>query len=127
MGEFFKLWRRKIGLLALACVFAAGWLRSLICHDRVGLPLNIGLLSGNQRLVIGLFRPPPLPSMYLNDDVPEPQGIAFPRSISDSILVAETIVPYGLIVMPLTLLSAWRMLSKRRPSKLAESLITTAN
>ena len=30
MGEFFRGWRRKIGLLTLlmACVFAAGWVRS---------------------------------------------------------------------------------------------------
>lgn len=31
MGEFFTGWRRKIGslMLALACVFAAGWFRSV--------------------------------------------------------------------------------------------------
>jgi len=32
MGEFFKAWRRKIGLLTLvvACVFTAGWVRSYV-------------------------------------------------------------------------------------------------
>ena len=35
MGEFFKPWRRKIGCVTLimACVFAAGWVRSLAIAD----------------------------------------------------------------------------------------------
>ena len=35
MSDFFKGWRRKIGVVALvlACVFAAGWLRSLTIRD----------------------------------------------------------------------------------------------
>jgi len=35
MGEFFKGWRRKAGILALvlACVFAAAWVRSLGTRD----------------------------------------------------------------------------------------------
>ena len=37
MGEFFKPWRRKIGVvtLVMACVLAAGWMRSLYCIDAV--------------------------------------------------------------------------------------------
>jgi len=36
MGEFFKGWRRKIGVVSLvvACVFAAGWVRSYQRFDR---------------------------------------------------------------------------------------------
>jgi len=35
MGEFFKGWRRKLGVvaLALACVLSAGWARSLVERD----------------------------------------------------------------------------------------------
>lgn len=35
MGEFFKPWQRKVGLvtLAWACVFLCGWLRSLVAPD----------------------------------------------------------------------------------------------
>ena len=37
MGEFFKGWRRKVGCvtLVMACVFAAGWVRSLAIFDVV--------------------------------------------------------------------------------------------
>ena len=36
MSEFFKPWRRKLGVvtLAVACVFAGGWVRSLGVSDR---------------------------------------------------------------------------------------------
>ena len=36
MREFFKEWRRKVGLLTLlmACVFMAGWVRSHVIQDQ---------------------------------------------------------------------------------------------
>ena len=38
MGDFFKLWRRKIGLLTLvmACAFMVAWIRSTITYDSIG-------------------------------------------------------------------------------------------
>lgn len=41
MGEYFKPWQRKIGVVALlmACVFAAGWVRSGTVEDFVHLEL----------------------------------------------------------------------------------------
>jgi len=38
MGDFFKGWRRKMGVMTLvmALVFMAGWVRSLTCYDAVG-------------------------------------------------------------------------------------------
>jgi len=37
MGEFFHGWRRRIGLVTLmvACVFTAGWVRSLGACDQI--------------------------------------------------------------------------------------------
>jgi hypothetical protein len=37
MGEFFKPWRRKIGMLALvlACAFMVAWIRSTITYDSI--------------------------------------------------------------------------------------------
>jgi len=42
MREFFRGWRRKVGVMTLlmACVFMGGWLRSLITTDSVDLPIN---------------------------------------------------------------------------------------
>lgn len=39
MSEFFKSWRRQIGVLTLmlACVFAVGWLRSLYLVESIGV------------------------------------------------------------------------------------------
>ena len=37
MGSYFKPWRRKIGVvtLAMACVFAGGWIRSMCRYDQM--------------------------------------------------------------------------------------------
>ena len=51
MRVFFKSWRRKIGVLTLvmACVFAAGWVRSFGNYDSLGLncrPWRYAISSG---------------------------------------------------------------------------------
>ncbi len=51
MGGFFHGWRRKIGLLTLmmACLFAAGWVRSLSTIDMLAFPsrlMNYTFVSG---------------------------------------------------------------------------------
>ena len=51
MGDYFKPWRRKIGVvtLVLACVFAAGWVRSLTRVDLIelnGKPWRYNVSSG---------------------------------------------------------------------------------
>jgi hypothetical protein len=42
MREFFKPWRRKFGVatLAVACVFAVGWVRSLTLSDYITVPFG---------------------------------------------------------------------------------------
>ncbi len=58
MGEFFKGWRRKAGLvtLAMACVFMVGWMRSHLFQDTITIPLSFGsqirLVSASQQLVL---------------------------------------------------------------------------
>jgi hypothetical protein len=58
MGDYFKPRRRKIGVvtLVLACVFAAGWVRSEATYDFVTLNLGdsvykVGSFSGITRLI----------------------------------------------------------------------------
>ena len=45
MGDYLSPWQRKVGVLtlALACVFAAGWVRSLVVEDHFG---NIASQNG---------------------------------------------------------------------------------
>ena len=42
MGDFFKPWRRKIGVatLLMACVLMAGWIRSPTGRDRLRFPID---------------------------------------------------------------------------------------
>jgi hypothetical protein len=45
MGDFFKPWRRKVGVatLVMACVFSVGWVRSQTRHEK--LSINFGAKS----------------------------------------------------------------------------------
>jgi len=60
MGDFFKGWRRKAGVatLVMACVLAAGWIRSIDTQDRLATeitPKCIGMFwSGESCLSISL-------------------------------------------------------------------------
>ena len=57
MGDYFKPWRRKIGIvtLVMALVFMAGWVRSLTICDLFSCPLGkfiqVYLASENQTLL----------------------------------------------------------------------------
>ena len=56
MGDYFKLWRRKIGVVTLvvACVFAVGWVRSQFVEDGIYFcpfnGLSVFVESANQSL-----------------------------------------------------------------------------
>src|SRR5262245_34240100 len=62
--SYFKPLRRKIGAmtLAMACVFAAGWVRNIVCFDVAWIPIgnNVSgvIFSGNQKLVYFVERYP---------------------------------------------------------------------
>src|SRR5437764_781766 len=58
MREFFKPCRRKLGMvtLGLACVFAAGWVRSLSVDDFIQLPTVQTMAVGTEPGCLLLFR-----------------------------------------------------------------------
>lgn len=133
MREFFRGWKRKAGLvtLVLACVFAAGWVRSLDKMDDVDLP-DWGITSNFLRVCDG--------EISLNNILPSEHeraggvtdaeyesrnhtssrwcGFAFEQAYpkNGSRIRAYTI-PFWALVIPLTLLSAWLLLNRSKQLK----------
>ena len=52
MGNFFRGWRRKLGVvtLLLACVAMGGWVRSLVIKDRIDFCNFTGFAKQDNRL-----------------------------------------------------------------------------
>ena len=144
MGEFFKGWRRKVGVvtLMLTCVSAAGWVRSFIVADFIQFAdYQLIFLSGATNVVISIGFANRIFSMdslsvkktgildaYYFDEprriwrfrfagfgvaTHKPGGIVSPnqQKMPSSWYYR---IPHWSIVMPLTLLSAWLLLSKPR-------------
>jgi hypothetical protein len=117
MGEFFRGWRMKLGsvTLVMACIVASFWIRSMRIGERFSLPIgdntDASLLSYNGRIVASLDSHPfgrrqfGFKSGYQFQAGPElwPIYHTFYFSCSD----------WG-IAIPLTLLSAYLLLSKPR-------------
>ena len=155
MPEYFKPWRRKIGCvtLAMACVFAAGWVKSEWKYDFVTMTLrtstfkigslfsyikfiretaldkkrtqNTGPLlhwhSGNTSSIVGPKRG--WDEGYTVERNSECFGFSNGSATRGGSRFEEWIVPYWSIVIPLTLISAYLLLSQSRistPRKLAE-------
>ena len=154
MGEFFKPWRRRFGVLTLlmACVFMGGWVRSqsscdnfsFISDQRIVTTLNSScgsilwmwyrLHSEESSPATGwnslpvtqdvrdISRKPkyPFESVKKNDwgQQPEVQTLRW------------WLISYWLITIPLTLLSAFLLLSKPRnsiPKKITEPIPQEVN
>lgn len=159
MREFFKGWKRTLGLLTLlfACVFAAGWVRSRRTVDQVVFPIpsilssqiNVGVLClWRQGVVLilqangrdarasvapkwwswesshisatamtegldGLHEMPNMQVKFRCFGVSHSELIN-PSYPSDSMRTWYYMAPYAPIVIPLTLISAWLLLSKPR-------------
>ena len=96
MGEFFNGWRRKTGCvtLVMACLLTDGWILSASRTDIA----NFRLL-GKQHIVSS-----------------EEQSIQWGAEVPHTILWDVWYVPYWSVVLPLTLLAAWLLLSKPRKS-----------
>jgi hypothetical protein len=112
VGEFFKGWRRKAGLvtLALAMVLTAGWMRSTLYYDQFFMQVPRGVLhyvcSENGRIVVES------PADRFWDD----ESFALYSGPID--YQWERVgIPYWSLVLPLTLLSAWLILAKQPKSK----------
>jgi len=143
MGEFFKGWRRKMGCITLvmACMFIVGWVRSYFYMDVGGFQspsFSCGVFSNldglglsihehsSQTLVIPFKIVWPQCLGDAQSDRLDPKffdwhtescGIHFaeksdpPPSVVTRMRVL--IFPYVLITVPLTLFSAWLLVSKQ--------------
>ena len=112
--------RRKLGVMTLlmACVFTAGWVKShfdygaiklfVINRDRAVLDTNLSSLNGWLEL------------RFEDASQSRAASLAWPAPIF------RIRLPYYIIVVPLTLLSAYLLLSKPRTAERVESPITTA-
>lgn len=128
MGDFFKGRRRKTGLvtLVMACVLMVAWLRShVLPHpDRVEL-------HGDQVELFGIEVVSFHGYLLLFDDngwEQIPVCLASGETIIEERHRPSAQVPYLLLVWPLTLLSAWLIVGKRRQKpKLVTSSIVNSN
>ena len=121
MGEFFKGWRRKAGLvmLVLAMFVTFGWMRSYIIGDAIFLRQH-----RTERVLSSLFGH----VYWYKRELSEPIGLsifwhtaetAYLRELNlnkDQVLPSNA-VPYWSLILPLTLLSAWLILAKPRKVK----------
>jgi len=141
MGDLFHGWRRKAGCvaLAMACVFAAGWVRSMTVSDVVLLPNRNILWGGSYDGYLWLRWTLETDAssredwyfQWKSDDLNDPYIIyekdpygrpnPTPRFLSNPGFFK---IRYQSIVPPLMLLSAYLLLSKPRvakPTKTVES------
>ena len=107
MGKFFHGWRRKIGVVTLlmACMFAVGWVTSLsgrLPSER-GVSIEIELWESRIDVVFNQIE-------FVESD---------PHNLIGTWEFRRIPIPYWSIVIPLTLLSAFLLLSKPRPRKRA--------
>lgn len=124
MRDFFRGWRRKFGVvtLVLACVFAAGWVRSYAGGDSYLFeeysPLGIFSCDG-EITWLGLSandpNSPPTPLRLDPEFEVEGAPTVFIKP-SPMRFVVRT-VPYWSIALPLTLLSSYLLLRRPRPAK----------
>ena len=136
MGQFFKPWRRKLGLVALGleCVFAAVWVRSNRIRDFVDIPSwnSHHQIISESGCVCWKWQGhdpdddtdimPPLRWWCnpIRDQHLEVIGFVF---VNDrNVPVTNVSAPYWFIVIPLTLFSLWLLLSK--PHKSNQKKIT---
>ncbi len=132
MGEFFRGWRRKAGLvtLAMALLLMAGWLRSYVIQDVLSINENRTLrlivsFNGHFNSFNGHLNWERLtPSVFLpTSSMPVVRWRSFPfnnPAVWRNSRALLWTVPYWAFVLPLTLLSAWLILIKPRPAKAAK-------
>ena len=139
MGDYFKPWRRKFGLLTLvtACVFAVAWVRSISVVDSVRCRLipAVSLRLHSGEIYCFLTSNPRIsqtdPMVSCSSDKASSWGklefegqwgsLGFGFIQQPGRMTVG--MPYWSIVVPLTLISAWLLLSmpgKMPPKKIAE-------
>jgi hypothetical protein len=138
MGGFFHGWRRKLGVVTLvvACMFAALWVRSPTIDDRITFPTFCNCSCESESIFGRLVWQTvisedteydlSLRSTQWGDGMPPrmfgDDGLFyFHRNGREGSLFLELCIPHWSIVIPLTLLSAWLLLSKPR-SKMSTTI-----
>ena len=139
MGEFFKLWRRKFGVVTLvtACVFMGGWVRSYTTTDilRVctGKKRVDEFNSDFSRLAwVRWENYQSIPAFYSSEEANELDlfhcyGIPCQSHWCEFKYGSEKyehgsftrvmwMIPYWSVIVPLTLISFWLLLSKPNAS-----------
>lgn len=139
MTTYFKPLRRKVGVVTLvvACLVSMGWVRSSGGLDIVyinGKTSNLVIVSGGQKLWVangGSFNvlyTNAHPSQFVLDWVPHEllpsrSLVDFYRHPASTVRIHDSqerpmyMAPYWSIVIPLTLISAWLLLSRPRAPK----------
>jgi len=115
---YFNSWRRKAGVvtLVLACLFASAWFRSWRTMDSLTLPCGTDqfliLMSGDHWIGYVVIHTSVLPVGWASNDRGNPfDWINSGEQIS-------SMLPHAVFVIPLTLLSAWLLLSKPGKAKI---------
>ena len=153
MPTYLKLLRRKLGVLTLlaACVFAAGWVRSFAIQDSISFPIGKSTLGAigtidqlfvwsiayamNHTTVPKFVDWTTAPFETLDSILSDPEGNLVWKFRWHGFAIvwlgdrARTwICPCWSITIPLTLVSAYLLLSKPRqsaPKKIAETTSET--
>lgn len=148
MGDYFKSWRRKTGVitLCLACAFMGGWVRSFSFWDIVqpapifGTTLGFQSKCGTCSLFIGKMFTGPNRHTWVSSQIDQQIavfrfGYRWPIEFREAFfqtnsspnlehLCYQIIASYWCIVIPLILLSACLLLSRPRSAgKLEPALI----
>ena len=143
MSEYFRLLRRRVGLatLVIACFGAVAWVRSVALAESfmvAGFGRQLIVVSACQKLLIriagdqyigvesdfeskgrefhayNLIRPSGDPACFITTSLPATSAQTQVRIEDGSISPPLTMIPYWLIVVPLTALSAFLLWMKPR-------------
>jgi hypothetical protein len=120
MREFFRGWQRKVGVatLMVACMLMIVWMRSYVVRFSRTVPSNDTatsyVVSSNGYFMWVHFESGPYPFQgFSQADFPDGSHIGG----NGTGPITCRYVPYCSIVLPMTLLSAYLLLSKPRPPK----------
>jgi hypothetical protein len=148
MGEFFKPWRRKIGVITLVSALAlvGGWVRSTILWEELVFPIGtqsaIALSSMDRHvcfILVDSTDPSLIPGFFLWKQFPFATidsaifdrdffiqqwrygsfGMVKNRDAMGTVRI--WIFPVWSLTIPLTVISFWLLLSKRRSSNQVKS------
>jgi hypothetical protein len=143
MREFLRGWKRKLGCMTLviACAFAAPWIRSYsICDDftlsKHGQFDSLVSVDGQLFTTSGPYRGPdefrrttrraqPIQNLWAGRFEWQWRccGFGSASSSTQNRTIYLKIIPYWSVVLPLTLMSAYLLLSKpRRPSNQSDNI-----